>query len=424
MLPKRRHVLASGIGMAALGLAGCGLSGSGSGGSDSGSDAAKGEVKGEISFQTWSLKSEKFTPYFEKLVKDFEAKHPGTKVKWMDQPGDGYQDKILSQANSQTLPDVINLPPDLAYPLVKGNFLMDLKKADPSLESTYVSGAVTSYKLTEGDGIYGFPWYLGTDMNWWNLEGLKPFGVDKNSLPTSMDEVFTLAEKIAKAGGKTPLISSMPVFTITMKDGKFDFNTDENVKLLERYAQLFQMGAMPPEVLNANFAGNSELYKQGKALWTTSTSSYADKLKTEAPTILSHTAVNPRFPFAPLFVQGLSVSGKSKNPATALAFAKFATNDENQIAFCKLAQGFLPGTVKASEDPSKFAEKSDNEVQNEAVKIASASLKDAKYITNPRWTNDMNTNLNQQMALALKGTQSAKVALDKAVEYGNKNLQK
>lgn len=77
-------VLAVGA-FAATGLAGC----AGGGSSESGVDASKvkdQEVSGNITFQTWSLKNEKFTPYFEKLIADFQKENPKVKVKWMDQP--------------------------------------------------------------------------------------------------------------------------------------------------------------------------------------------------------------------------------------------------------------------------------------------------------------------------------------------------
>ena len=82
-----------------------------------------------MKFQSWSLKNETFSPYFEKLFADFE-KETGVKVEWLDQPGDGYQEKVLSQANSNTLPDVINLPPDIAYPLADAGVLLGVPLAE------------------------------------------------------------------------------------------------------------------------------------------------------------------------------------------------------------------------------------------------------------------------------------------------------
>nr|MDK8213683.1 extracellular solute-binding protein [Enterococcus faecalis] len=106
----------------------------------------------------------------------------------------------------------------------------------------------------------------------------------------------------------------------------------------------YKAKAMPVEVLSDNYTGNAQLYKQEKVLWTTATSSYPTELKTDNPGLIDKTVVTKRMGEPPLFVQGIAVSAKSKAPAAALAFAKFATNTENQIEFVKLAQGFLPGT--------------------------------------------------------------------------------
>ena len=106
--------------IAALSLLLAGCTGGGASTGAAGSDQAQ-----EITFQTWSLKNDRFTPYFEKLVADFEKDNPGTKVNWIDQPGDGYEDKILQQADSGELPDVINLPPEFAYKLAQVDLLVD-----------------------------------------------------------------------------------------------------------------------------------------------------------------------------------------------------------------------------------------------------------------------------------------------------------
>lgn len=423
MAATRRTFLAAGSGVAAATLAGCGLSGSGESNDDAAEKAASGEITGEITFQSWSLKNETFTPFFEQVIQDFQDEHPGTTVNWMDQPGEGYQDKVLAQANSESLPDVINLPPNLAYPLASTGFLLDLGAAVPELASTYVEGAVKGYQFPQVEGSFGFPWYLGTDMNWWNIERLSEFGVDESSLPTSLDEMFDLALQVHEDGGDNPVMSSMPELVITSDDnGEFDFDTEENAALLQKYIDLYAAGAMPPEVLNNDYTGNAALYKQSKVLWTTATSTYAGELKEGAPSLLEDTVVTPRFGEPPLFVQGVCVSKKSANAATALAFAQFLTNDENQIEFCTLAQGFLPGTQKAAADPSKFAQDSDIELQNRAVEVASESMDTAVDNTNVRWTEDMDTNLIQQMATAMQGEITAQAALEAAVEYGNQNL--
>ncbi|WP_344447819.1 extracellular solute-binding protein, partial [Kitasatospora nipponensis] len=81
-------------------LAGCGLGDNSGTATDSA--AVTGEVKGKVSIQTWALKP-KFTTYMDGVIAAFEKKYPGTEVEWLDQPGDGYSDKVLSQAAGGSL---------------------------------------------------------------------------------------------------------------------------------------------------------------------------------------------------------------------------------------------------------------------------------------------------------------------------------
>lgn len=394
------------------------------------SAAPGGALSGEITFQTWSLKNDRFTPYFEALVKDFQTKHPGTTIKWMDQPGDGYEEKILQQANSGDLPDVVNLPPEFAYKLAQADKLVDLKKADAATLSAYIDGAVTAYEYPAITGSFAYPWYLGTDLNFWNMEQLKSAGVAEADLPTSIDGIFDLATKVAKAtGGKVKVIAESPKMgTLSnagvqlIKDGKFAFNTPDAVALIDKYRAAYAAGAMPPEALAGNYLGNSALFKQGKAAYTTASAGFASELEKDAPALLGQTVATARLGEPPLFVQGISVSKASKNPALALAFAQFVTNDDNQVKFLQLAQGFFPGTKKANENPSGFTSVIKNPLQKVATEKAALSIKKAKPEYPIQFTYAMDTYFKQQVALAVRGDITSKEALDKAVANANKGL--
>ncbi|MGN8025398.1 extracellular solute-binding protein [Microbacterium sp. 22242] len=429
---KFRATMAVGIAAAAaLALTAC-TGGGGGGAASGGAVDTSGELSGTIKFQTWSLKNEKFTPYFENLIKDFEKEHPKVKVEWLDQPGDGYQDKILSQANSNTLPDVLNLPPDIGYPLVAAHKLLDLAEADPKLETQYNKGGWEAYSSYTGiKGTYGLPWYIGSDESWWNLDQLKPYGVTKENLPTTTDAWLDLAKKVATdSQGKVMLVSSMPGLDtfvsagIKIMDdkGDFTFNTPEAEKIVQKYADAYKAGAMPPEALSGTYSGNAEMYLQGKVAYSTGGSGFAGDLRTKAPTLVDVTAASARPGVPPLFVQGLNVSADSKNKAAALAFAEFATNEKNQVAFVKLAIGFAPGTANGADEVVKAVESDPNvpPSQAEAMKIMFDALPKAKA-TPYQWTGADTTFLNQQMALAVRGDITPKAALDKIVKNANDN---
>ncbi|GAA1391369.1 extracellular solute-binding protein [Luteococcus peritonei] len=423
---RRRSLLASASAAALLlGATACGVKAETS--TNSSAQASASALSGEITFQSWSLKGDKFSPYFEKLVKDFESSHPGTKINWIDQPGEGYEQKVLQQANSSSLPDVVNLPPEFAYQLAKAQRLLDLKSVDPKLEETYVTGGLKAYSFDGVEGVYGYPWYLGTDMNYFNTKALAQAGVAE---PKSWDEMVAAAKTMAtKTNGRMPLISTMPALqdfssagAPIMKDGKFAFNSPEATAVLQQYVELYQAKAMPAEVLKDNYLGNSALYKQGKVGWATGTASMITDLKKEAPGLVPDTKVTARFGTPPLFVQGISVAKESKSPQLALAFAQHVVDNTNQVEFVKLAQGFMPGTKEATANPEQFTGAIDDKLMVEAVKIAASQMDKAEMPQPPQFSNDMKTYLGQQMALALRGDITAQQALDKSVDYCNKKL--
>ena len=424
---KIRTTVAAGIAVAtALALTAC--TGGTSTPGDSGGD---GKISGTISFQTWSLKNDKFTPYFEGAVKAFEKEHPGVTVKWIDQPGDGYEDKVLQQAESGELPDVVNLPPEYAYSLASAGQLVDLKK-DSKVLGDYVDGGVGAYKYDGLDGSFGFPWYLGTELNYWNKDLLAKAGV--TAPPKTHEATLDAAAKLAAAGVQTiselPGPKSLQVMVSdrggkldVYKDGKFVFNTPEAAAIVQRYAELYKLGAVTPEALQKAGTADANNFNKGTVAWRTAGPNYIDKdVSVNAPSILPSVEATNGFGNPPLFVQGISVSAKSKNSATALAFAEFITNTANQIAFIKLAPGFFPGTRAANEAPSAFSETAKNKMQGVATDLAASQMNKARITGAPQYTDAMETYARQQIALAVKGEISAQAALDKAVEYAKQNV--
>src|SRR5665647_695838 len=135
---RKKQFVAIAVGALCLPLT---LTACGGGSGGSGSSAADGEIKGEITFQTWNLKNEKYTPYFEDLIDGFETEHPGTTVKWIDQPAEGYQEKLSADAAGGSLPDVVDMGPEAAYTLAQAGVILNLADADPDARADYLPKA-------------------------------------------------------------------------------------------------------------------------------------------------------------------------------------------------------------------------------------------------------------------------------------------
>jgi multiple sugar transport system substrate-binding protein len=417
------------VAAAVVGLSACGLGGSGGG--DGGQVVATdGPLKGEITYQTWSLKNDKFTPYFTALIKAFQAQHPGTKINWIDQPGDGYEAKVSSQVSSNSLPDVINLPPEFAYQVAQAGSLLDLSKNIPTLTKDYVKSGLDSYKYAGMSGTYGLPWYLGTDVNYWNKALLTKDGLNPANLPKTFDDLIAQAKIMHdRSGGKDYLMSRAPGIGDIVNSGtpmmtadgkKFSFNTPAAEAMLDKYTAAFKAGYLPADVLTKTYEGNSALFIKQVVGWTTGTGNYIVSTAQSNPTLAKQIVPSAAIGTPPLYVQGISVSAKSKNLPLALAFAQFSTNNDNQVNFIKLAQGYLPGTTAAGSNPA-FS-KSDGTPQGDAAVLAYNALKTAVSFKPAAWTDAMDTYLAQQIALAMTGKQTSKQALDGAVAKCNQLL--
>ncbi|PZE57319.1 sugar ABC transporter substrate-binding protein [Curtobacterium sp. MCPF17_001] len=415
----RVAAILAGAAATALVLTGCSSGGTAStGGGD-------GEVSGSITLQTWAL-TPTYTDYLNGVVKAFEKKYPDAKVKLVDQPGDGYADKVLSQASSNSLPDVVNLPPDIALPLAKRGFLQDVSKDDSKLSSTYVEGALAAYDYKGVDGTFGYPWYLNTDIDYWNKTMFEKCGLDPASPPKTTDELFTQAETMHQKCPDDYLMSRKPGLSdfslagvkILNADGtKFTFaNSSKAADLITKYAKAYKDGLMPSSVLNTDYLGNSTLFTQGKVAWTTGGATAISDFEKNNPSLKGNIIVSPALDNPPLYVQGLSVSAKSKHIATAEALAAFMTNAENQEAFAHLVN-ILPSTKSSQSDP--FFSKDDGTVQAKARVLANEALKTAKNLNPVEANSAMTDFLDQQIALAMKGGTTPEKALQTAQDKMN-----
>ena len=245
--------------------------------------------------------------------------------------------------------------------------------------------------------------------------------------PTDLDSYIdwctTAAQKGVYLASTMPGLTEIKDYGVDIFNGEeFVFNTDQAAEIVNRYAELYEIGAMPAEVLNDDYAGNATMYTQEKVGYTTATGSFVTQLTNDAPTLLDKTDCSARFTTPPLYIQGISVAANSANPDLALAFAQYVTNNDNQVEFVKIAQGFMPGTLEGNEDPDALTEDISDPLMKKAVELAAAAMSSAETVKPIQYTDDMGTYTQQQIALAMKGDISAKDALDAAVQYCNENL--
>ncbi|MDI3402532.1 ABC transporter substrate-binding protein [Streptomyces cavernicola] len=403
----------------ALVLTACGSSG-GSGGSDS----ASGKVEGTVKFQTWNLKTN-FKKYFEGLIDDFEKKYPGTKVEWIDQPAENYADKISADAAAGTLPDVVNVSPDLAVPLAKAGLALDLDQAAAKYKGEYLDGAWKSHQIPGMEGTYAFPWYLNTGPMFYNKRLFKEAGLDTEKPPKTYDELFDAAKEIAeKSDGKIATLGNAPAiedfgrYGVPLMDDKgtkFTFNDPKGVELLKNYKELYDAGALDSQALTNEAEATGRKFKQQSIAMNPGSALDLHKFKKEAPSLYKNIGITPAVTNTGkdnMYVQGVMVNSQSKVKPAAVAFAHFVTNAENQMDFAHEVTIF-PSTKGSLDDP--FFTKEDGTDETRVRVAAAKSLKTAVNYTPVMLNDQMKTVLRNEVAKAMQGKKSPKQALDDAV---------
>ncbi|MFF3330889.1 extracellular solute-binding protein [Streptomyces sp. NPDC002888] len=433
-----------------LTAAGCGLSGGGSGDGSAtaggckvakdnvGSGKLTGEVKGKITFQTTNLKKD-FSGYFNGVIKAFEKAHPGTSVKWIDDPGDAtFTQRLVADAQACTLPDVVNINVNTAIALTKNGYLLNLDKKAPGAGKPFTTSMWQSstYADSSGTDVHSvLPWYSGGIVQTFNDDLLKKAGLDPAKPPTTILGLFDDAEKIAKVSdGKyyaflaNPSLripadwQQMGIKVLTADGKKFTFADDpKTAQWVEGMTRLYKAGAMPRDSLSSN-QDPSTVYGQGKLVYGSTNPNFLRFIQQNNPSVYKKTGV-ARYMLDALghtvgAPQYIGTASTSKNASTALAFAQFLTNAQNQLEWAKDPNVVIfPSTTASLNDPFFQSVQGDDPFA-EARKIVASDRKTATADEIALTPGELNA-VSAQVQLAMQGKKSAQDALDEAQSKAN-----
>lgn len=402
------------------------------GGDDGGSQDANGKIEGNITFQTWNLKAN-FKSYFEGVVDDFEAKHPGTHVKWVDRPAEGYPDKISADAAAGTLADVVNVSPDLVAPLAKAGLALDLDKAAGKYEKEYLPGAWQSHRIPGMDGVYAFPWYLNTGPLFYNKRLFKDAGLNPADPPKTYDELFDDALAVArKSKGETATLGNVPTIEdfgrygvpLMNKEGTgFTFNGPKGVELLTQYKKLYDAKALDGQALTATPESTGKKFLTEAVAMNPGSALDLEKFKKDAPRLYKNIGITEQISNTGkdnMYVMGVMVNARTKQAPAAVAFAHYVTDATRQMEFAKKVAIF-PSTRGSLDDP--YFTKQDGTDETRVRVAAAKSLKTAVNYTPVLFSEQMKVELRNAVTRALQGKQSPKEALDNAVKSCDRLLK-
>ncbi|MGW2040811.1 ABC transporter substrate-binding protein [Streptomyces virginiae] len=420
-----------------MSTAACGLGGSGAG--DAKEAERTGKVAGGITFRTLQLKPT-FTGYVQAVIDAFEKKYPEVKVNWEDVPGDGYNEKLVADAQAGALPDVVNLSTDSFQLLGDRGLLADVAKLDGDTAGQYVPGAWEQFKLPgKGDSVYAYPWYVTPEILTYNRELFERSGLDPAVPPTSVEQFFDYAEQIAaRSGGQYSAFMADPkgrlpgdwqkmgVPLLSPAKDRFTFDTDKAVEWVERMKDLYAKGAMPKESLLKSDDIN-QLYGGGKLVFGPGSPGFVKDIKRNAPQVYAKTqvagAVTGRLGHIGIYAQSLGIRKDTEHPDAAAEFAKWVTNGPNQVEFSRRAT-IYPSNAQGLADPF-FSDRGDGkDAETLARAVGADQLKSAALDANTpvQWTNQVGDAVVREVQKAIKGEQDARTAVKKAEEAANRLL--
>ncbi|MGZ3182991.1 MAG: ABC transporter substrate-binding protein [Telluria sp.] len=399
---------------------------------------APARAQAAIEFWTFSMKP-KFTPFFEQVVRRYEAAHPGTHVQWVDFPWDVIQTKLVTRIVAGKPPALVNLNVPWADEYARDGLLEPVDRLIAPARASYLPAALED--LTFGGHVYGFPMYSNVAVIAWNREIMRAAGLDR--APRSFDEELAYARQVAQRTSKAGIAPALAkIDGLFMQQGlpvlanrRAAFNTPAHVAFVRKLAETWRAGGLLKESLFAedNFPAVLAAYKGGRLAMLLAPPTAVPRIASDAPDVYAVTDVSP----APLGPTGIADGAwlihfavpKGVAPSllpTVGEFARYLTNDANQLAFARLASVY-PASVRAANDPYfvRTAADPSADVNAKAVAAGAVSMPHARtlYVAGVEDYDELRRILVKAVEAGVTGKQDIATALDEAAASWNRKLQ-
>ena len=391
--------------------------------------------KVHIEFWTMSMKP-KFTPYFKGLVREYEATHRNVELEWVDVPWDTLQTKLTAAIVAGSAPALVQLNVPWAYDYALYGALRPIDDLLGSERDRYTEGAIAD--LTFKGKVYGFPHYNSVNVMAYNRTLFKAAGIEH--IPTTRDEQLEAAKQIrARTGqyGFSPALGKIAGVFLEeglplVENGKAVFNSPAHVALIRKLGDAYKAGGLLKDKLFSedNYPASIDAYKSGRIAMLEAPPSALTRVRDDAPDIYAVTDVAP----VPIGGKGVAAGGwlfhfaMPKGTADGVAieaarFAKFLTNDANQLAFAKLA-GTFPTSKGAVADAHFRSLRTDAGAYEKAMALGAQRMGIVRtlYVAGVPGFERLNKRLQDAVEAAIIGRRDVQAALDDAVAYWNARL--
>ncbi len=387
---------------AALSLSGCGSSSSAGGGAGGGVTT--------ISF--WDNNGGPTrTPYYQELIKRFEAANPTIKVQYLGLPADSVQQKYDTAIAGGGTPDIGGVQQSYVAGLIARNALapIDDVAATSTLKGNIDSKVLDSIRSTATDKkLYMLPVSVNLDILWYRND---EFAAKKLAPPNTWADFFTAAQTLTDpaakkfgftirggAGGTQQLLSEMysysGVQTSFDASGKSTINDPKNIEAISKIAALYRKQTSQADVTNGYKEMSAEFDGGTAAMMVHNLGSYSDHVKNLGPGKFAAAAM----PAAPdgsrtlvaNAADGFAVFQASKHQAEAKKFLEFMLSKDSN-SYWNQNVGQLPSNLLAQKDAWVQA--------NPALKVGQTTLaaKTSHIVDVPRYLPQFGSITESQM---------------------------
>jgi putative chitobiose transport system substrate-binding protein len=306
----------------------------------------------ELSIWTLDL-APRFTPFMRAVIREWERRHPGVRVRWTDVPWNSVERKLLAAVYARTAPDVVNLNPPFAANLASKGGLLDLRgQLPPGAAQRYLPAI---WAAGEQDGIqFALPWYLTTRVTMANTRLLAEAGLA--APPQRWQELPAYAEQVRRRTGRyalfvtvvpddsAELMEAMVQMGVRLLDGRrrAAFVSPQGRRAFAFWTDLYRRGLLPKEVVSQGYRRAIELYQAGELAQVASGPDFLRNLQTNAPGIAATTRAFPplrgQSEAANVAVMNLVIPRRTTMPRQAVDFALFLTDAAQQLRFAEEAR--------------------------------------------------------------------------------------
>lgn len=286
----------------------------------------------------WTLQMSDFSPYMNKVIKEFEEQNPEIKIKWVDVPFSEGEKRTLASVLSDNPPDLINLNPDFSALLAQRGALYEI---DEQYTGQFNKHIINSLKYN--GKLYSLPWYATSAVTIYNKKLLSKSGA---KMPETFEDLGKIAPIIKEKTGAYVLLPNITendtMLRILNKYGvtAFNINSDQSIKVFDYFKNLYEKDLIPKESVTQTHREALEKYMAEQIVFFQAGANFLNMIKENAPSTYKNTDVAPQITGKlgqnDFSLMNFVIPVRAKHKQEALKFALFLTNYENQLELVKL----------------------------------------------------------------------------------------